>query len=41
MANTEQVVANATKATEINIKKLKIYLSKDGNYRQNTKKKNK
>jgi hypothetical protein len=36
-----QTIASSTSATRSNIKKLKLYLSKDGNDRQNTKKKNK
>ena len=36
-----QIVATATKATQSNIKLLKIYLSKNGNDRSNTNKKNK
>lgn len=36
-----QTVAAATKATQSNIKLLKIYLSKNGNDRPNTNKKNK
>jgi hypothetical protein len=41
MVDKEQSVSSVTKATETNIKKLKIYLSKDGKNRQDTKQRNK
>jgi hypothetical protein len=40
-ATVHPIVAAATKSTTTNIKKLKIYLSKDGNDRQDTKQQNK